>query len=507
MSGHAFVLRGDLTTFACDAVLVPTDARWNVVASHWAGLLPAERLSKVSRRGWARIQVGDASDHWADMPIDAHGRHVRLLATATAGDDAGRVAQVVASTVRDLAPRLGSRKGRVRPLVALPLVGTGDGGFRTTRGTLIKALVPALQELADGLDVDVALVVKDDRDHQAVQSQRGDLDWPSLPGQLRDCADELGRRAAACELSLFLGAGVSVPLGAPSWDGLLAELHALLPGDADVPTFGDPVRDASELEQALPPGELQRAVVARFGYLLCAPGHLLLAALDVERSVTTNYDKAFETALDGSRGADSYTVLARQLPSQPKPWLLKLHGDVAAPETIVLTKDGYDRLKHELSALLGVVESLLHTGHLLFVGYSLKDPTFLEAADRVASVRRLADPDLETSLATVLALRAGDVKPRPGVRVVTMTDGCDVAGAARTLEVFLDRMAWAATLARGAHGYLLDARYQDLRSPEDTELVKRLTDLAAAPRGSSAWSAIEELLVRLGRRAGESALR
>jgi len=494
MNGHVFVLRGDLTTFACDAVLVPTNARWNVVAAHWGGLLPPDRLSDVSRRGWARIQVDHASAAWADMPVDEHGRHVRLIATAGAQGNPARVADTVTASVRDLAPRLRPRIGRVRPLVALPLVGTGDGGFRTTRGALIKGLVPALRALTDGLDVDVALVVRDDRDHQAVQSQRVDEDWPALGRPLRDCADELGQRAAARELSLFLGAGVSVPLGAPSWTGLLDELRALLPAGVAVSRSADPVEEASALEAALPAGVLQQAVVERFQFRLCAPGHLLLAALDAERSVTTNYDRAFETALDGSRGPDTYTVLARQLPAQPMPWLLKLHGDVAVPETIVLTEAGYARLKHELSALLGVVESLLHTGHLLFVGYSLKDPTFLEAAEKVASVRRLADPELATSLATVLALRAGDVEPQPGLRVISMADGGDVAEAARTLEVFLDRMIWAATLARGAYGYLLDPHYEDLRTPEDVALVASLQALATGHQDSPAWSAVAELL-------------
>lgn len=502
MNGHVFVLRGDLTTFACDAVLVPTDARWNVVAAHWAGLLPSDRLSDVSRRGWARIQVDDASAEWADMPVDEHGRHVRLIITAGAGGNPARVAETVTACVRDLAPRLKPRKGRVRPLVALPLVGTGDGGFRTTRGALIRGLVPALRALSDGLDVDVALVVRDDRDHQAVQSQRVDDDWPALDRPLRDSADELGQRAAAHELSLFLWAGVSVPLGAPTWAGLLEELRALLPSGVDVSPSVDPVAEASALEAALPAGLLQQAVVERFQFRLCAPGHLLLAALDAERSVTTNYDRAYETALDGSRGGGTYTVLARQLPAQPMPWLLKLHGDVAAPETIVLTESGYARLTHELSALLGVVESLLHTGHLLFVGYSLNDPTFLKAVEKVAAVRRLADPELATSLATVLALRSGDVEPQPGLRVLRMADGGSVAEAARTLEVFLDRMVWAAALARGAYGYLLDPHYEDLRTPEDAALVARLQELAEAPKGSPAWPAVEELLARLGHRTG-----
>lgn len=149
-----------------------------------------------------------------------------------------------------------------------------------------------------------------------------------------------------------------------------------------------------------------------------------------------------------------------------------------------------------------MVESLLHTGHLLFVGYSLKDPTFLEAVAKVAAVRRLADPELATSLATVLALRAGDVEARPGLRVISMADGGSVAEAARTLEVFLDRMGWAATLARGAHGYLLDPHYEDLRTAEDVALVASLRPLATGHQGSGAWPAVAELLARLGDRTG-----
>jgi len=500
VNGHVFVLRGDLTTFACDAVLVPTDDGWNVVAAHWKGLLPPDRMSRVNGLGWARIDVEDPSDAWADMPIDVHGRQVRLVITTQSHDDPTKVAEAVASAVRDLAPRLSARKGRVRPLVALPLVGTGDGGFSKTRGALIRGLVPALRGLVEGLDLDVALVVKDDRDHQAVQSQRLDQDWPALSDRLRASADNLGRRAAERQLSLFLGAGVSVPLGAPSWTSLLDELHALLADSDSVPPLADPLARASALEAALPAGALQSEVVKRFQYGLCAPGHLLLAALDVERSVTTNYDRAFETALDGSCGVDSYTVLARQLPAQPKPWLLKLHGDVAAPETIVLTESGYDRLNHEWSALLGVVESLLHTGHLLFVGYSMKDPTFLEAAERVASVRRLADPTLQEPIATVLALCSGDVEPQPGLHVINMADSSDAAAAARVLEVFLDRMVWAATLARGCYGYLLDPRYQDLHSSADADLARRLQGVAGGSPDSPAWPAVAELLRRLGDR-------
>ncbi|MGI8536637.1 MAG: hypothetical protein ACR2K2_09085 [Mycobacteriales bacterium] len=52
--GQVFVLRGDLTTSAATpSWCLPTRA--GTSSRHtWAGLLPADRLSDVSRRGWAR---------------------------------------------------------------------------------------------------------------------------------------------------------------------------------------------------------------------------------------------------------------------------------------------------------------------------------------------------------------------------------------------------------------------------------------------------------------------
>ena len=89
---------------------------------------------------------------------------------------------------------------------------------------------------------------------------------------------------------------------------------------------------------------------------------------------------------------------------QPHPWLLKIHGDAEDPTTIVLTEDDYEQLENDHRALVAVIESLLMTSHLLFVGYSLKDPDFANAVERVRLVRQLAKTENQPPLATVLAL-------------------------------------------------------------------------------------------------------
>ena len=42
----------------------------------------------------------------------------------------------------------GDDSGRARPLVGLPLVGTGHGGGRQQTGEIVKCLLPALRETA-----------------------------------------------------------------------------------------------------------------------------------------------------------------------------------------------------------------------------------------------------------------------------------------------------------------------------------------------------------------------
>lgn len=75
------------------------------------------------------------------------------------------------------------------------------------------------------------------------------------------------------------------------------------------------------------------------------------------------------------------------LPSHPhagcKKWLLKMHGCVSKPHEIVFTKRDYIRYSERFAALGGIVQSMLLTKHLLFVGFSLNDDNFARIFDSV----------------------------------------------------------------------------------------------------------------------------
>lgn len=156
--------------------------------------------------------------------------------------------------------------------------------------------------------------------------------------------------------------------------------------------------------------------------------------------------------------------------------------------------------------MLAVVETLLLTSHLLFVGYSMEDDDFTEAADRVRRIRALAEAPTGEDFATVLALHPDSVKPQPGLKTISMLESADTLAAARRLEIFLDRVSWAAARAdQRSHAHLLDPHYDDLFAddPADSRLRELLATLVSLgpddpARKSSAWERVESLLKDLG---------
>jgi hypothetical protein len=525
MGGHLFVLRGDLTKLHCSAVLIPSDSKWNVVWEHWFRLLPRQLFDLVPPYG-ARLNVDPGDVRFADAVTDGD-RWVRLVVTAdddrfaftddreyaNPEETARWVADGVVDAIADwLTAELPMPTGRVKPLIGLPLVGTGAGGFGAKRGVLIDTLIPLLQKAAHDRDVDIALVLIDERDHAAVQAVRSAADWdglaeerPELVDRLR-IADDLGDKAARRELSLFLGSGVSVPLGLPDWRKLLE-----IARDEKIEDF-DPEKApdiAQDIEDKLSREALTDAIEENLKVSGVAPTHMLLAALSVDQSVTTNYDTAYEDALTSTLGDGKYSVLTGQLALQPHPWLLKYHGCVNRPETIIITRDDYNRLRRDFGALQSIVESLMLTSHLMFVGFSMADADFLDAAKRVNTVREQADRQESHDVATVLALHPQAVMEQAHFKVVSMLGDPNDKSAARLMEIFLDRISWKATTSGPASSsYLLDPNYQDLFATDSPTAELRVLLGILARRFSTndpiyrarGWDKVAHMLQQLGAR-------
>lgn len=100
------------------------------------------------------------------------------------------------------------------------------------------------------------------------------------------------------------------------------------------------------------------------------------AILDLTPShiITTNYDKLIENCQNVQ--CDNYEVVIRDkdlLEAQKKKYIIKMHGDISAPETIVLKESDYLDYSQNHVLIEMFVKALLSDHTILFLGYSLND--------------------------------------------------------------------------------------------------------------------------------------
>ncbi|MDP9408622.1 MAG: SIR2 family protein [Actinomycetota bacterium] len=519
MTGHVFVVRGDLTELACDDVLVPTDAERMVTDGFLAAVPERVRGERREQHTAVRCEGGDGPGRVVRLPECGDGPQAWLVDVS--GDPEHPDPGWFAAGVREFLDWVAAddrppARGRARPLVALPLVGTGEGGAARRRDQVILELLPTLRASAEEHGHDIALVLGDVRDAGAVQYLRhreGMLD-DVLTGH-QGLARRLADQARSGQLALFLGAGVSAGAGLPSWGALLRQLgeEAGMSG-RELDGLGRlaPQDAASLLQDRLGAERLGALVRGVFGPRRHSLAHSLLANLPVLESVTTNYDPLFERAVEAA--GHPLRVLPWEDAEPGVPWLLKLHGDAERPGEVVLTRDDYLRSGADRTALDAVVQSVLLTRHMLFVGFSLVDEHFVRVAHPVSALLREArggdEPYLVgTALSLVddplrAALWSRDLETVGMVgeheHVQDCADGCTVyAEAARTLEVFLDLLC--AHTAAG-QPFLLDERYDALLEPDDRALADALRALEGLvrPDRSGAHAEVREVLARLGAR-------
>lgn len=511
MGGHLFIVRGDLTRLDCDAWLMPTDFALRI-EPYWFEPEPPGFLKAVRAvRATLPASWGSGDFRVIPAPLWPDGRSHPWLVNVL-GQSLHELHKVVRLFV-DAVVSEGRppRNGRERLLLALPVISTGKGGGARFKGEVIAALVRSLLEMVKDYDeVDLVLVTYTAAALAAAQKARiaGGACWSELsPGALSKARDlaEVGRSRG---LALFLGAGVSVSAGLPSWNDLLQQLA----GDIGIsPTEQVEFRSLDVLDRGsildrrfrAVGRDLRQAIAEIFSRtwdhsLL----HAYLACLPSSEAITQNYDRLFELAAAGA--GRPVSVLPYTPGLSHDRWLLKMHGCVSRPDDIVIQREDYLRYTERRAALTGIVQATLLTRCLLFVGFSLRDGNFHRAVDDVR--RALSGGARPSALGTALFLG-----PSPLTAELWQTeldilhfqaagdpDG-SVAAPARRLEIFLDCL-----LAHCGSNtdHLLDPTFNHLLSKGEVELKESLLalgeGLTAGARGVEAWGKVEELLKSLG---------
>lgn len=550
--GHVFIVQGDLRRLACDAWLVPVgqEAR---PEPHWLqwppGARPAPEFtpSQEWREGRSRtLQV----EPWARGMSPPWLVHVGGTRDTRVGWFVEGVEEFFAKVARQL-DGTQPRHGRERHLVALPVVGTAGGGAWERTGEVLRVLLPVLGRAAARYGFDVALVANAPDTFAAAQAERhrAGLGWPALGQELEAEASRLAERLHEGDLVLLVGAGASAAAGVPTLHrllGILAEEAGIGGREAQALAGLDAVDQARVLEQRLEaqqqtgqragqqagqgegrprepgdegappvegaPGEgssvrpLVRAVVRHVDSEYPSLSHALLSGLPVGEVVTTNYDRLFELAC---QGIDRRVSVLPHAPDRDADlWLLKMHGSIERPQDIVLTREDYLRYDERRAALAGIVQALLMTRHMLFVGFSLQDDNFHRIVDAVRRALRPAGTQAsEEPYGTALVLTHQPLLEelwRGELRWVAFQgeggEGEQVQReAARRVEIFLDSLL---SKARTTAPHLLADRFDGVLTEDERALRDGLRAfLSRMPEGARhtrAWREVERLVHRLG---------
>ncbi|PVY97087.1 SIR2 family NAD-dependent protein deacylase [Actinomycetospora cinnamomea] len=483
--GHVFAVHGRIELLRHEAAVVPTGPEFGFSPT-WRAVLGGD-VEQHRPAGWGRDGVrhgrGGERVWFLDVSRPPGARLDWLL------DGVRAVLADIAGSVRPAPERL-------LPLVLLPVVGIGAGGFGDDRGAVIRGLLDVADEVVAASNVDIAFVTPDAAVHGAVQSlRRRRRRWP-LHEELLVRAESLAARARRGELALFFGAGVSIPAGLPGWPQLLRACLEACPELSDDSFHGLHPLDQGELLRRVLGDRFGRIVAERSTASRHALGHALLASLGCGEAATTNYDQCFEMA---AAAADSPPlVMPWQRPRGGRPWLLKLNGDVGHPESIVLARR--DFVRHETLArpMASVLESMMLTRHLLIVGASLTDDNVLRLAHEVADVRP-QEGDEPEPFGTVLDVEAPGVRRRlwQGELDWVSLPGDHLAQRARALDVFLDAVAAHTTTDSS---WVLDARFEALLADGDTEVARRAVALREALPDRTPWQGLRAELDRHGAR-------
>jgi hypothetical protein len=183
---------------------------------------------------------------------------------------------------------------------------------------------------------------------------------------------------------VFFGAGLSLSSGIPSWSELLSRHFGLEKALVDDDELAhDPLTLAELASQYLGSEVLQRILREVMNKPRSfSVGHAILAALRCPLYVTTNYDRLFEQAWQGTNPSELAVVTTDADMAEydaavraGRSVLFKIHGCAGRDkEYLILTRKDYrfhyrknDRMFNEIKRVLGRM-------HTVFVGFSHRDP-------------------------------------------------------------------------------------------------------------------------------------
>ena len=414
MSGHLYIIHGDVSQLSADVLVYSTDQTGNPGHMHEAFCrhVPGFEAAYAQARQDAgltdhRRRLSAGETFWVPLLSHASGfshasgkiralQGVAVVCVIEEGLSGEALNQkIVTAAVEEAALHSGPSPDGKRRLVAIPGLRMGAAlAFRqgmAERERAAQAQVSAACEaLARHADLDVAFVAYTPdiyhlydnarRAAEGLKATAGMTMPPPLTQAIRDG-----------ECVLFIGSGLS--FGMSSWKDLITKLvtELKLPQMAQETT--DYALDVAQLYRQEKGSEhLADLIRAEFGGTRVKPtlAHYLLMGMGVKHVITTNYDSLLERALRALRRDPVMVVKEGDVARTGETgthFVVKFHGDAEqSGDGIVLSRADYESFFEDHPAMTALLEGLLLNQTFLFVGYSLSDPNFRQIYSRIARI-------------------------------------------------------------------------------------------------------------------------
>lgn len=179
------------------------------------------------------------------------------------------------------------------------------------------------------------------------------------------------------KLILFVGSGVSINSGIPSWKDLIQELSKdLCIKNKNTYTFEEMIKIPQLYFNKFGKGSYNNKIKSILQIDKAKPNIIndLLFDLNPQYIITTNYDSLIE---DSAKKQKEFFSLVKQDKDFPKTnnnkMIIKMHGDIPLGN-FVLKEDDYKNYSKNFILTETYIKGLFSTHVILFVGYSISDP-------------------------------------------------------------------------------------------------------------------------------------
>jgi UDP-2,3-diacylglucosamine pyrophosphatase LpxH len=182
---------------------------------------------------------------------------------------------------------------------------------------------------------------------------------------------------------LFIGSGLSNNANLPTWSHLLEQLkQQLLDLNEGADTFYndlDPIQKAQFLYEKSSKNAITNEIKEIFDRSTkYSEIHKILVTLPTKTIITTNWDHLIEKYFE-TEAKTNINVIWKddQISIKTNPQkLIKMHGDLQDPSSIVFSENDYFDLLNKKTLLKDYISTIIATSTILFIGYSFSDFDF-----------------------------------------------------------------------------------------------------------------------------------